>query len=253
MDTRKVALGFLLVGLTTGLAGCSTIELISKERAPNPEDPYEPLNRDIYAFNRFMDRNLLKPAAKGYSAILPGAMQRGINNFFNNLRMIPTVLNDVLQWKWSDAADDGTRLLINSTVGVIGFYDWATGWGYPAHYEDFGQTLATWGFEESAFLMLPLMGPSTLRDGAGIFVDRGYLSIWPYIDDDRVYYGLLATETIDDRAALLSSERVAESATDEYALVRSAYLQKRAHQIRDGQVPEEEDDYYNDPFADMDE
>lgn len=252
MDTKKVAIALLMASMASGLGGCASLELFPKERAPNPEDPYEPLNRDFYSFNRFIDKNFLKPVAQGYSAILPGAMQRGISNFFNNLRLIPTVVNDVLQWKWDEARNDGTRLLLNSTVGVVGLSDWATGWGYPARYEDFGQTLASWGIKQSPYLVVPFFGSSTVRDGVGSFVDLSYFSVWPHIHDEPVYYTLKIVETIDDRAAMLSSERVVKgTSTDEYALVRSAYLQRRAHQISDGQLPD--DDYYGDPFAEVDE
>ena len=255
MERKSLSIG-ILVCVMSSLSGCISIEMIPKERAPNPQDPYEPLNRDLYAFNRFMDKTLLKPAAQGYNKIVPGAFQRGISNFFGNLRLIPTVVNDVLQWKWSYVRKDTTRLLINSSIGVFGFYDWATHWGFPPHYEDFGQTLAAWGHTDSAYFVIPFIGPSTLRDGVGSLVDNFYLSAWPYIDSDPLYWSLKSAETIDGRAALLSSERVVESAsTDEYAFVRSAYLQRRAHILLDGQLPEDDDDdfYGDDPFADMDE
>ena len=148
----------------------------------------------------------------------------------------------MLQLKVEYAAYDIGRLLINTSFGIGGLFDVATNTGVEAHYEDFGQTLAHWGLKQSRYLVLPFIGSTTARDGFGMAIDTVFLSPWGYIDNDKVKLGLMTVNVIDDRANLLSSEKAMKSAAiDEYTFVRDAYLQRRNHQILDGQLPEDDD------------
>lgn len=244
---KRIAIGLSVLALS----GCAS----THEDGSRNIDPWESYNRQVYAFNDKVDRYFMKPIAKGYQKVLPGFMQRGVNNFFDNFRLVTTVANDLLQFKMDDFANDTGRLVINSTIGVLGMYDWAAEWGLEPHYEDFGQTLASWGYEDSRYWVIPFIGPSTVRDGIGMSVDHNFLSVYAYIDEDRTRYALKALDLIDYRASLLKAETVAKSAAvDEYIMVRDAFLQNRDHQIRDGALEEDDDfiDFEDDEFDDYD-
>ena len=225
-----------LVGL---LSGC----------ASNPShraDPLENFNRGVFAFNDGVDKILLKPVAESYAAITPEPVDKGITNFFSNLNDIIVLANDLLQLKLRQAASDTGRLVLNSTVGLLGFMDVATSLGMPKHEEDFGQTLGYWGIESGPYLVLPFFGPSTLRDTIGRGVD--------IIFDPRVYYanaageestnfviGANTIETIDFRSDLSETERILQAAAlDHYSYIRDAYLARRQYLVYDGNPPEEE-------------
>ena len=143
----------------------STASIADTVRTVNPADPYEPFNRVMYNFNDFIDRALLKPAAKLYNKIMPIPLRKGISNIFSNLDNIPTVANDVLQTNFYQAASDSWRFAINSTVGIAGFFDVAEDLGLERNFEDLGLTFAQWGWKTSNYLVLPFIGPSTVRDG----------------------------------------------------------------------------------------
>jgi phospholipid-binding lipoprotein MlaA len=229
--------------------GCTS----TPSRITEPRDPLEPFNRAVYRFNSDFDKAFLQPAARGYQAITPDPVERGVTNFFGNLADVTSVINNILQFKMSRAGSDVGRLFINSTVGVLGFVDVATNVGLPSYKEDFGQTLGYWGLDSGAFVMLPLLGPSSVRDAFGeagdIFTDPLFnLDPLFNIREDHVYWGLVALRAVDRRAGYLATgEILEEAALDPYILLRDAYLQRRHYRVHDGNPPvlEGEEDFWD--------
>lgn len=215
-------------------AGCAT----SGRQAPGENDPLEPLNRVVFRFNDSADRNFVKPAAQAYRRHVPAPVRRGVRNFFRNL-FEPTVLvNDLLQGKAKQGLVSGWRFTINSTVGLLGFLDVASKLGLERHEEDFGQTLAKWGAGEGPYLVLPFLGPSTLRDAAGLIPYYRYTNPISRIEDGKALIGVLTVEGISVRADQLGSESILEQAAlDRYRFVREAYRQRRLSLIHDGRPP----------------
>jgi phospholipid-binding lipoprotein MlaA len=205
----------------------------------DPSDPWERYNRDMYAFNEALDRSFFKPLARGYNAITPDPVNRGITNFFNNLEDVRSALNNLLQFKIGRAFSDLGRVAVNSTAGLLGVMDVASNMNLPRYDEDFGQTLGVWGLDPGPYLVLPFFGPSSARDGVGVVVDW-YTYPVILIDDPWIRWGLLGLDVIDTRADLLYASRVLEEAAlDPYAFVRDAYLQRRRDLVYDGNPPEE--------------
>ncbi len=196
------------------------------------KDPYETFNRPMFVFNDWMDRLIFKPIATLYLKITPKPLAKGFSNAFGNIDTIPTVLNDVLQGNFYQAVNDSWRFGINTTLGLAGFIDVASLMGLePNNRQDFGLTLAQWGWVNSNYLVLPILGPGTVRDQLAIYPNY-YLSIYPYIEPDAVEYGLLAGSLIVKRAEILRYQNVFEQAAlDKYTFVRDAYLQRRAYLI----------------------
>jgi phospholipid-binding lipoprotein MlaA len=219
-----------LVIILTG--GCASQSTLTDPQA----DPWEPFNRKVYAFNDGLDRALIKPIAKGYDVLMPDAPQRGIRNFFRNLGYPITFLNLVLQGRFEDSLTATGRFLMNSTIGLLGFFDVATREGMPELHEDFGQTLATWGWKESRYLVVPLLGPNTLRDLSGRPVDT-FASPVSYMAREEHEYAPLILDLISLRASLLPFEKDIQEAHDPYALMRDAYLQNREFNIYNGDPP----------------
>lgn len=208
----------------------------------NPKDPYEEQNRAVWEFNRGLDKAVLKPVAEGYQYITPDPVEKGVSNFFDNLGEISNIVNSLLQAKFGDAGKSTGRFLINSTIGLAGLLDPATEMGIDEQDEDFGQTLAVWGFESGPFLMLPLLGPSNPRDGVGFAVDAfGVYSPYDSLNDSQTEWALRSLWLIDMRAELLPLEEQLEEALDEYLMVRDAYLQRREFQVYDGRPPIEDE------------
>lgn len=204
-------------------------------KGTNPADPWEPFNRRVYKMNDALDRAFLKPSATVYRRVLPAPVRKSINNFYNNLDMIPTVGNDILQAQGKWAIRDTWRFIINSSLGVGGLFDVAKTFGLPPHSNDLGLTLAKWGDKNSPYLVLPLLGPSTLRDGAGWLFQFALYSPYVYINNDPVVYSLLAIRTIDLRSQMLDTDKIMDEALDKYAFMRDAYLQYRNHLISGAQ------------------
>lgn len=212
----------LLISLL--LAGCSALK-----KAPHPEDPFESFNRVSYQFNTKLDKFLLKPVASAYDKIAPNPVKKGVLNIFANFGEIPTFANDVLQVHPGYAGKDLWRFMINSTIGLGGWFDVATQMGLPRRYNDAGITLARWGIRRSPYLVIPFIGPSTLRDGVGLLVNLRFLTLWPYIQPVELRNGLFALDIVSLRAGLLDSEDIMQQAAlDPYVFIRDAYLQKRA-------------------------
>ena len=209
-------------------------------------DPLEGLNRATYTFNDAVDEAVLKPVAKGYQFVTPGFFRAGVTNLFMNVGEVATALNNLLQGKGGDAASDAGRFLVNSTLGVLGLFDVATPMGLERHNADFGQTLGKWGVGSGPFLMIPLMGPSTVRDAASRPVD-GYAGYFRYMDHMPTRNVTFGLEIIDLRANLLGASSTLDTAAlDKYQFIRDAYLQRRLRSIYDGKVPQEKLDKLED-------
>jgi phospholipid-binding lipoprotein MlaA len=211
------------------LSGCATT-------ADNP-DPWESMNRKTFAFNDALDKAVLKPVAQGYQKVVPGVARTGINNFFSNLEDVGTFLNQFLQGKMVDGINDLGRVVLNTTMGIGGLVDVASMAGVDKHNEDFGQTLGWWGVQSGPYLVIPLLGPSTLRDGPAKVVDPQWY--WPrLLDNDTLYWSLWGLDKVRTRASLLQSESVLEQAAlDRYTFIRDAWLQRRQNQVYDGNPP----------------
>jgi phospholipid-binding lipoprotein MlaA len=211
---------------------------IQAQEAQNP-DPWEGFNRSVYTFNDTMDRYFMRPVAKGYRAVTPDPVEDGLGNAFNNLLEVRNIVNDILQWKWGQAANDTGRFLVNSTVGIVGLFDVAQHIGLPENDggEDFGQTLAVWGVGSGPYVVLPFLGPSTLRDGLGLPIDN-QMDLIGYIDHVPTRNTTWAVSLVDTRAGLLEAEELISG--DRYTFLRDAYLQRREYVINDGAV---EDDF----------
>ncbi len=226
MNIKKLRLGLGLLYCLCFLLGCAT----TKGANTNPQDPYENINRKSFAFNRMVDKAVIRPVSYAYHTVMPNFVLRAVNNFFSNLQDIPTTANEILQFKLYNAWSDVWRLGINSTIGIFGLFDVASNMGLTKHYEDFGLTLAHWGVKESIYLVVPFLGPSTLRDFAGFPVNIG-MTVYPYIHPLAASYELYGGSIVSDRAQLLDADQFVEQALDPYIFVRDAYLQKRQAEI----------------------
>ena len=212
------------------LAGCAI--------GPNPRDPYEGFNRKVFAFNEGLDKAVLKPVAKAYDKIMPDLAQVGVTNFFNNLGMVVTTFNDAVQLKGEKVPVDVARFLTNLTFGIFGLIDVATELKIEYRHEDFGQSLGYWGVGSGPYVVLPILGPSTVRDGLGLAVDFVVSPYYYWEDHTRVRWEVLAVSIVNTRANLLPAERVLdESGVERYTFLRDVYLQRREYLINDGNPP----------------
>ncbi len=225
---RSVVLMVTLAGL---LGGCAT--------SGNPKDPIEGFNRAMYGFNEAVDAAVIKPVAQGYDYVLPAPVRTGVTNFFGNIADLFIGVNNLLQGKPDQAVSDLGRVLINSTVGILGLFDVATPAGLEKHEEDFGQTFGRWGVGNGAYVVLPIFGPRTVRDTAGLMLD---MAADPVANVNHVptRNALLALRLVDTRADLLPADKVIEEAAlDKYSYVRDGYLQRRRSLVYDGNAPRE--------------
>ncbi|PID42163.1 MAG: hypothetical protein CSB48_11570 [Proteobacteria bacterium] len=210
----------------------------------NEVDPWESFNRKVFRFNETLDTHLLKPVAQAYRFVTPGIVDKGVTNMFHNIDDIKTLVYSLLQLKVIKSARSASRVMFNSTYGLLGFFDIATWFGLERSPEDLGQVLAHWGVGRGYYLVLPLLGPSTTRDGAGKLVEMMYLEPSIYLVDESVIrYSLTGVKLVDVRADLIPKEGLIIG--DKYSFVRSSYLQYREFLINDGVV--------DDPFAREDE
>ena len=215
------------------LAGCAT------GPNANPADPFEPLNRGVYRFNDAVDTAVLVPVATVYTKVLPSPVRTGVNNFFSNLTEVWSFVNSVLQLRLQNSAETFMRFNVNTVFGLGGVLDVATDLGIDRHQEDFGQTLGYWGVPAGPFVMLPLLGPSTLRDTAALPVDvqGGLLS---QIDDAGARNSLYALRIVDARSRYLrATSLIDDAALDKYSFTRDAYLQRRRSDVYDGNPPDD--------------
>jgi len=222
--------------LTTALL-VSPMLLIGCAGAHNPNDPLEPLNRGIYRFNDTVDKAVIKPVAQGYSAVMPAVGKTMVSNFFSNLDDVVVTANDLLQFKLVQGFSDGMRVFVNTTIGVFGLIDVASTGELKKHNEDFGQTLGKWGVGNGPYLVLPILGPSTLRDSAGLYVD-GYSSPVYQIKHMRTRNQAYLARGLNLRAELLDQEKVLrEAMLDPYEFMRDSYLLYRKNLVYDGNPP----------------
>ncbi|WP_428604337.1 MlaA family lipoprotein [Sedimenticola sp.] len=224
----------LLTLMAAVLSGCATTGDYQ-----DPRDPIEGFNRAMYSFNEGLDDILMKPLAKGYKAITPAPVDTGISNFFGNLADVGSAINNLLQFKLERAATDVGRVLVNSTIGLLGFIDVASNMNMQKYGEDFGQTMGAWGMDPGPYIVLPFFGPSSGRDTVGLVVDW-YTDPVRYVKPNHWRNSLIGLRAIDTRADLLSASRVLEEAAlDPYEFQRDAYLQKRRNDVYDGAPPPE--------------
>jgi phospholipid-binding lipoprotein MlaA len=224
----------LLAFACASVVGCAS----SPSGRPDARDPFERVNRATYRFNDAVDRAVLKPVAKGYQRIAPQFVETGVGNFMDNLGYPVVLANELLQGKLGPALNDTGRLLLNTTLGIGGLLDPASAAGLDKNDEDFGQTLGKWGVPSGAYLVLPFLGPSTVRDGFGLAVDQ-FADPRTYIEEDEVRLPIQGLRIIDRRARLLSLEETLNQAYDRYAFLRNAYLQRREYLVTDGAVADE--------------
>ena len=223
------------IALLAALAGCAS----TAER--DARDPFEPLNRSVYRFNDKVDQVIAQPVARTYQRVVPGEVRDRVRNFFGNIGDFFIGVNNFLQGKFEDGVSDWARFAFNSTIGLFGIHDVATDMGYEKHNEDFGQTFGRWGAGPGPYLILPVLGSSTLRDGLGWGVD--FLTD-PLNETEpfAVHWGLVTMRLIQTRADLLDASRILEEAAlDKYTFQRDAYLQRRRNLIYDGRPPREKD------------
>jgi phospholipid-binding lipoprotein MlaA len=203
-------------------------------------DPFQSINKKTHNFNQTLDENLATPVARIYKIITPDILEIGVTNFTHNVEDLSVALNNILQGKINEGVSDIFRFTINSTLGLAGFIDIASNLGFKKHDEDFGQTLAIWGIPDGPYIVLPGLGPSTLRDTLAMIPDA-FLTPLYVINHDRTSYSLTAIDLIDTRARYLGLESVVIG--DEYLFYRDAYLQSREFDILDGKVEDDFDDF----------
>ena len=206
-------------------------------------DPFEDINRTVYGFNETVDDNLLEPVSRAYKDHVPEVAQDGVSNFFGNLRDVSTLANQILQFKPVESIETLGRILVNSTIGLGGLFDVASDMGLTTDDEDFGQTMGVWGVEEGPYVVLPLLGPSTVRDGAGLFVDTTSDANMIDKTEGIGFISSSAINIIDKRVELLPATDMLDLSDDPYTMMRSSYLQKRKFDVFDGNLPVEEDEF----------
>lgn len=216
------------------LAGLSLFSGISQ--AASEEDPWETFNRPVFLFNDTLDTWFLKPITQGYQSVTPQFMEEGVDNVFSNIGDVGNLANDLLQGKFHAAGVDTARLLVNTTAGFLGVFDVAQRMGLTRNDEDFGQTLGVWGIVSGPYVVLPLLGPSTPRDGLGLAVNR-FTTAYPYMEHIPSRNTAYASDIVNNRAKLLKAENVILG--DKYVFIRNAYLQNREFRVQDGQVKDD--------------
>ena len=233
MNAIRILLTLAVLALTSGCAS---------NRANNPADPLESLNRGIYQFNDAVDKAIAKPVAQGYDAVMPAIGKTAVSNFFSNLDDIIVTANDFLQFKFLQGVLDGTRFVVNTTVGLYGLIDVGSHVGLEKHNEDFGQTLGKWGISTGPYIVLPILGPSTARDGVGLYADSRPSKL-RRVEHMRTRNQLYVGKAISHRAELLDQEKILdEAALDRYEFIRDAYLLRRQNLVYDGNPPREQYD-----------
>lgn len=229
--SRRIAAAMVACVL---LAGCSA--------APSRDDPFEPVNRASYRVHEVVDGNVVKPIAQAYVDYAPRVVQTGVRNFFGNIDDFISFINDVLQNKPDKAGNDLGRVITNTAFGLLGLIDIASDAGVPKGNEDFGQTFGYWGIQQGPYIFIPVLGPTTVRDGTGLIV-RAYATPIGYINDVSTRNILWGIGFLDARASALQAESLVDRASlDRYTFIRRAYLQRRQYLVYDGKPPPPKDD-----------
>lgn len=221
--------------LLAGISFC----MVSQFGHASESDPWESWNLRVHAFNEHLDAAVLRPVATTYVRLVPPVARRGVSNVFGNILDVTVLLNNVLQLKLGDAASDGGRILLNTTVGIGGLIDVATEAGLERNYEDFGQTLGKWGVGPGPYMVLPLFGPSNVRDTFGLFADT-FTNPMTYHDNPAVRNGAFVLQQVDKRVAVLVVDSLMMG--DKYLFTREAYIQQRQYLVLDGEVQDSWDD-----------
>ena len=236
---------FLLASLLLAMmAGCSTLEIDDDASTQVSNDPFQKMNRSVFAFNDATDKAVLRPVAKVYNHIVPQPAQRGISHFFSNLTEPLNALNNLLQGKFDRALSSTYRFAVNSTVGLLGFKDVAKSLDVAPAKEDFGQTLATWGVPAGPYIMVPLLGPSNLRDLSSGLIDTAiFYPVNEITQASGGRFALFAVDRVNVRAHLLGTDSLLDMQLDPYGFVKQAAEQNRTNEIYDGQPPEIEEDF----------
>ncbi len=232
----RLGIHAVIVSFALGLSGCSSIP----PDARTESDPWEPLNRSLYSMNVAIDKVSTKPLAKGYRKITPSIIRKGVSNFFSNLIAPRSAINQFLQGKPGRGVSELGRFVINSTIGIGGLFDPATPIGLEEHQEDFGQTAAVWGIPDGPYVMLPILGPRTLRDAILTPLDVVVDPLFQY-NNSSVRDKLYILRLIHLRYRLLSAEKFLEDSKDRYVTIRESYLQNREYEVYDGDPPEDDD------------
>jgi len=229
---KQLLLSFLLFFMANTLAF-----------AEEDVDPFEDINRTVFGFNEAVDDNLLEPASRAYKDHVPEVAQDRVSDFFGNLRDVSTLANQILQFKPVESVETLGRILVNSTIGLGGLFDVASDMGLTTDDEDFGQTMGVWGVEEGPYVVLPLLGPSTVRDSAGLFVDTTSDANMIAKTEGIGFISSSTINIIDKRVELLPATDMLDLSDDPYTMMRSSYLQKRKFDVFDGSLPVEEDEF----------
>ena len=234
-NSIKKSLGVLVFGFAVMvMQGCAT------GPNANPADPMEPLNRAVFNFNDGVDRAILQPVASAYDQVTPSPVKTGVRNFFGNIADVWSVVNNLLQFKLKESLETFMRVSVNSTFGFGGVLDIGTEMGLPKNRQDFGQTLGVWGFDAGPYVVLPLLGPSSVRDAVGTVVD-GSVDLVNNLPNVPTRNSLTALRVVDRRASLLGATNILDQAAlDKYTFTRDLYLQRRVTSIgKDAAVKEE--------------
>jgi phospholipid-binding lipoprotein MlaA len=222
------------------ILSCALVLMVTGCATQANRDPLEGLNRGVYKFNDVTDKAIIKPVATAYKAVTPSPIRTGVSNFFNNIGSVISAVNNMLQFKFGDAFTEAGRFVINSTFGIAGLIDVAGMDNVPVHKEDFGQTLGRWGIGNGAYLVLPFLGPSSVRDTTGLVVDAYAFDPITYVHrhgDIAAHNVLRTVQFVDKRTQLLDATDLIDNASlDPYAFMRDAYLQRRDTLIKDGVV-----------------
>ena len=231
IKSKKVlpAFAFFLISLSFSNASFA-------ESYAQSNDPWIFVNRQVFSFNDYFDQLLVRPISSSYLIFLPQMLRSRVSNFFNNVQDINIAVNNALQWKFDDAVSDSVRVFINSTAGLAGFFDIASGMGFERHEEDFGQTLGRWGIREGPYIFLPVFGASNLRDTVGMVVDTAFNPM-QYHDEFLLKFTLYFIDEIDSRSSLLAYDELITG--DRYLFVREAYIQNRNFVVNDGNIIDE--------------
>lgn len=236
----------IFIAILSIVTGCATTQTSD---GVGDDDPLEEGNRVFFNINETLDKHLLKPVAEKYVEITPVVVRTSVTNFFDNLAYLNVILNDFLQGKFNQGVTDMLRFTYNSIFGIAGLFDVSTGIGMPANNEDFGQTLAVWGFDRGSYLYIPLFGPNTVRGSTDIATST-YTNPFFYLSS-TILWPFTAVNAVNSRANLLEASNIRdEAALDPYTFTREAYLQQREYKIYDGNPPATG---YDDIFSDLDE
>jgi len=236
MRVPSVLLALLCAGL---LPACATLPPGERDA----RDPFESFNRSMYRFNDTLDRAVARPVAQTYVNVTPQPVRSGVSNFFRNINSARTIVNSALQAKPRLFFTETARLVINTTIGIGGLFDPATQMGLQAGDEDFGQTLGRWGVPPGPYLVLPVLGPATVRDTVGVGVDQFTDPKYYLVEKTWVKFGATLASLIDRRAELLGADLVLGRAYDPYVFMRNAYLQQRQYEVADGEAPPQSDEF----------